>query len=601
MDSNTVLPYRAFAVESSERYEYTTLQSPDTIRLLVIEPGTQDSEICCLILQVSLTKHPTYEALSYTWGEPTKTHALRCGSKRIGVTANLHSALRRLRWTDFRRTLWIDAICINQSDVSEKTQQVRRMKDIYAQAAAVLIWLGDEFHTDWRVFRLIEEFNEKNGNALPEVAAFSIRLMAEDGSLSHAVARLLQRPWFRRVWILQEVAMAAKARLICGTQKTDWKALVRMIQFMQKNGLDAVIGTTIYFTTVISMIDAIGDSHASQDAKGPTLLELLEKTQICSATDPRDCVFALLGIASDGAWAGVAVDYSVDCSKTYKRLAIHNMALKQSLSYLSLSGHQLQTRTPHLPSWVPDWSLNANHAPRCSLAGQGFKASGDAKPDISVLPGGRELITPGHIVETVHRVGKIAITLELTNPFLVTSSTFAQEQVKEMSAVDECDDISSIARPTYPSGEPFASVYWRLMICNRLAMGGPPPPEFAEVEPVFRNWISHADDVMNQRWNKLNPLRLHHAYNAIQYGAAVGKWSSGRVFCATEGRYLGWVPRGTENGDLICVLEGGEVPVVLRRAKDGRYQVLGDCYIHGIMDGEAITRDGIVKEKFCIF
>lgn len=85
-----------------------------------------------------------------------------------------------------------------------------------------------------------------------------------------------------------------------------------------------------------------------------------------------------------------------------------------------------------------------------------------------------------------------------------------------------------------------------------------------------------------------------------QYGSAVGKWASGRVFCATEGRYLGWVPRGVEKGDVVCVLEGGEVPFVMRLAKDGRYEVLGDCYIHGIMDGEATKREGLVKEKFCI-
>jgi hypothetical protein len=595
-----VLPYRNYHEEPSESYQYSTLQNPDTIRLLIIEPGTQYSQIRCSILHKSLTNNPIYEALSYTWGDPTKTHTLRCGSKTIGVTANLHSALRYLRWPDFRRTLWIDAICINQKNASEKTQQVRRMKDIYAQAAAVLIWLGEEFHTDWRVFRLIEEFNEKIEKPFPEVATFTNRMMADDRSLCHAVGRLLQRPWFRRVWIIQEVAMATKARLICGTQKADWKALVRLIHFVLENGLEGDLGTTIYVGMAINVIEAIRDSHATHATKGPALLELLEKTQICSATDPRDRVFALLGIASDGASAGVLIDYSLECSEVYKQLANYNLAFQQSLSYLSFSGHQL--RTPHLPSWVPDWSLNANPAPRSSLAGQGFKASGDAKPNISISPDGRELITTGYIVETVHRVGKIAINLELSNPFINDSEEFLQERLKEIAAVEECDDISSVAKPTYPSGEPLASIYWRIMICNRLFSGALPPPEMAQVEPIFRDLMSHADDIMNQRdYEKLDIYMLRHDYDGNQYTSAVGKWASGRVFCATEGRYLGWLPRGAEKGDVVCILEGGEVPLVMRLANDGRYQVLGDCYIHGIMDGEAMKREGLVKEKFCIY
>jgi hypothetical protein len=192
------------------------------------------------------------------------------------------------------------------------------MIDIYTQAAAVLIWLGDEFHTDWRVFRLIEEFNEKKGNAFPEVATLSSRLMADDGSLSHAVTRLLQRPWFRRVWIIQEVAVARKARLICGTQKTDWSALVRLFRFVQQNGLESVLGMTVYVGMLVSMMEAIRESRGAQTAKGPELVELLEKTQISSATDARDSVFARLGIVSNGPSTGVVIDYSLECSEVYQ-------------------------------------------------------------------------------------------------------------------------------------------------------------------------------------------------------------------------------------------------------------------------------------------
>jgi hypothetical protein len=216
--------------------------------------------------------------------------------------------------------------------------------------------------------------------------------------------------------------------------------------------------------------------------------------------------------------------------------------VQQSLFYLSLAGHQPLSWTPNLPSWVADWSVNANHAPRSSLAGQGFKVSADTKPDISISPGGRALTTSGYIVEKVDRVGTIPITLELSIPFADNTSAFVLEQLKEIAAVEECDDISNIAKPTYPTGESLADVHWRIMICNRLVSGAVPEPEMAEVEPIFRYMMSHADDLINQRWHNLDMYMLRHAYRANQYGSAVGKWASGRVFCATEGRYLGWLP-----------------------------------------------------------
>ncbi|KAH8883497.1 heterokaryon incompatibility, partial [Thozetella sp. PMI_491] len=85
-----------------------------------------------------------YEALSYVWGPPNFSESISCHGVACKVTPNLLAALRRLRYTNKDRTLWVDAICIRQSDIDERIQQVSRMGDIYSQASRVLVWLGDE-------------------------------------------------------------------------------------------------------------------------------------------------------------------------------------------------------------------------------------------------------------------------------------------------------------------------------------------------------------------------------------------------------------------------------------------------------------------------
>jgi hypothetical protein len=350
---------------------------------------------------------------------------------------------------------------------------------------------------------------------------------------------------------------------------------------------------------LVSMMETIRNARRTQSTEGFGLVELLEKTQISSATDTRDSVFALLGIAADGASTGLGIDYSLECGELFQRLAIYKLGVQQSLSYLSFAGLQPLSRTPNLPYWVPDWSINANPAPRSSLAGQGFNTSADTKPNISISPNGRELTASGYVVERVDRVGTIPVTLERSEPFTENNSALFLEAVKEKAALEECDEISNIAKPTYPTGESLASIYWRIVICNRLVSGAVPEPEMAEAEPILQYIASHADDIINRRPYKFDLNILRHLYKAYQYGSALGKWASGRVFCATESHHLGWLPRGAKKGDFICILEGGEVPFVMRSA-DGRYKVLGDCYIHGIMDGEAMKREGLVKEKFCL-
>jgi hypothetical protein len=123
---------------------YSVLEAQH-IRVLTLEQSAQhDSIITCSLAAVSLSEsaRPQYEALSYVWGEAAERNEILLDGQPTSITRNLWTALKYIRKSGTSRTLWIDAICINQNDMHERNEQVRQMGQIYSQASRVLIWLG---------------------------------------------------------------------------------------------------------------------------------------------------------------------------------------------------------------------------------------------------------------------------------------------------------------------------------------------------------------------------------------------------------------------------------------------------------------------------
>jgi hypothetical protein len=125
-------------------YQYKPLSHDDETRLLHLAPGSGDETIQVTLHPVRLSDKPSYEAISYCWGDAEDTREVHCEGQLLHVTISLFTALRRLRKQDGARVLWADAVCINQADVAEKNRQVQLMSRIYAQPSSILIWLGDD-------------------------------------------------------------------------------------------------------------------------------------------------------------------------------------------------------------------------------------------------------------------------------------------------------------------------------------------------------------------------------------------------------------------------------------------------------------------------
>lgn len=182
------------------QYRYSPLsRTTHCIRLLRLLPGLERTEnLHCELLEYDI-RHATatnhlYEALSYIWGSEETPNPIIIRNQggedtQLAVTQNLHAALLRLRHCQFPRIIWVDAICINQSDNEEKEHQIRLMAEIYAKANRVIVWLGEA-----------QDISERALEAICLAGQQSTKLWDKD-PVHRAVLQLLQRQWFQRIWV----------------------------------------------------------------------------------------------------------------------------------------------------------------------------------------------------------------------------------------------------------------------------------------------------------------------------------------------------------------------------------------------------------------
>jgi hypothetical protein len=203
---------------SESRYDYETLFHDDYIRVCRLLPGDKNLPLQCELIELPVQGCPlTYECLSYAWGESTQAYTIICAGRRIPITKTLYAVLLILRDTEKPRDLWIDQICINQLDLPERGRQVQMMADIYRNADHVIIWLGEASKNSSLAFKYAEQ--------LLHVAKITNHAGIDDDTMQRhnlpgpgskawlALGELLQRPWFARSWVVQEISVAKEATL----------------------------------------------------------------------------------------------------------------------------------------------------------------------------------------------------------------------------------------------------------------------------------------------------------------------------------------------------------------------------------------------------
>jgi hypothetical protein len=324
-------------------YRYQRLRYNDSIRLLVIHPSPNSSDpITCTIQHARLSDASIeYEAVSYTWGDSIETQKIHFynSARKLLVRHNCHNALRQVRRKHRNRLLWIDAICINQTDLQERARQVRIMDQIFSKASCVLV--------------ILREPNANNGILFEELVAAD-ELLSRTGRCdrerpSDAILQLLEDwfedPWFTRVWILQEVCGKDFVEFICGSAYFSYGSLSALYY-----GYRNFQSTKAFWPTALHWISMPPEEFSTPQFN---LWNRLGKTRGYLATDPKDRVFALQSlIGSEQSEMNSLIDYTQSAEECYTEVAMF---------LLPVLGLRLLTavRHPHdkkMPSWIPDWS-----------------------------------------------------------------------------------------------------------------------------------------------------------------------------------------------------------------------------------------------------
>ncbi|KAI0436917.1 heterokaryon incompatibility protein-domain-containing protein [Xylaria telfairii] len=377
-------------------------------RLATILPGQWNDRIRCRLVRFSIDQAPTaqYKALSYVWGSPHVTEVIELQDENHDSTINLACAIRHIRNTERPVDIWIDALCINQSDMSEKSQQVALMRDIYAGAQEVVVFLGDginhriprayftrpppppvvfwndsrddchprQFHEflastwkdeSWNAFYTIclirSLSNECDAQTIIEGAKVEIRQAFE------LLRRLTVEPWWQRIWVVQEIAIPEKVTIRYGNVIVPWELFVQGAQAMASLDLNIDIEhkkLLSFFARQVLNVETLRTEWKA--GNGTNLLSLLQKFSDRKATDERDKVYALLGLANEKDL--LIPDYSVGIHELYEKTVISLIKNHRSLAPLSGDLRRKNSQSQGLGSWVPDWGAIINESDRKRMA-----------------------------------------------------------------------------------------------------------------------------------------------------------------------------------------------------------------------------------------
>ncbi|KAL8649751.1 MAG: hypothetical protein Q9210_004213 [Variospora velana] len=293
--------------------------TPSFTRLMLVFAGSGSDPLVCSLTVVDIENTLPYEALSYVWGRDLACRPLWCDGGLLQIRPNLDTALRFLRLPSHARRLWVDAICIDQGNVDERTRQVQYMRLVYKYAARTIVWLGLKSPGIDEVFRLAQVIaeikdadRESNGAVsqpakvhLPELDIIT-EIFEANTEAVHRLTDFFNRDYFVRIWCVQEVVVSRWCVAKCEDLEIDFMVLLSTIINVNMRRTSMFAGRPLEFWNMIYMLKQPGRSnlprvsgHAVEGSVG-SLENLLIGTRDFLATDARDKIFSLLGISDEG-------------------------------------------------------------------------------------------------------------------------------------------------------------------------------------------------------------------------------------------------------------------------------------------------------------
>jgi len=561
-------------------YHHSKIDATKQIRLLTLLRGKQNQPIKCTFTTSYLRPSPPdYVAISYAWEDPSLKHKIECDGKELGVTENVKIMLEHLREEDKDKVYWIDALCINQANLEERNKQVRLMGQIYEIASQVTIWLGPEGHDSG----VLEEFIPRLADALSECRKLnvhdeeSILLKAQtsrDATEWVALKKLFERPWFNRTWVIQELVVSTRHEILCGKgtfSVSELSSIMNSIRGFYLGGSELFRSLNLNWATISTFIRLTNIWNWRKSGDKVALPYLSYSFWSSQATDPRDKVFAMLALDSQLHFR-LEPNYEDTIQNVYT-LATKLTLEGQQTGILSLAGIGNHRSLEGLPSWVPDFTTKEFPVSPFGLYAYGGWGSSPQPPLEK-----RRFHCEGNKL-TLHGV-KIDAAKSLSTP--LTMRAGGNMNLAEL--LHEADILFSASR--HALQDPHSDAQWRSLIADRVFENA----QYITAPTAYRTYFQAVRHLLGvSEGNEYPGIEEYEkpetdAY-VYRFTVALTLSAAGRRFCVTEKGDVGLVPKYTNVGDLVCVFAGLDVPFIVRPSESqaGTYELVGECYIHGIM------------------
>lgn len=485
-------PFDAFPFYS----DYKALdKSTRSIRLLQMRLESSD-DIHATILHTSLDNSAEYEALSYCWGPPDLPKTIYIDQEPVHIRSSLHSFLYALCQQEQSLPVWVDSICINQHDVPERNWQVSLMGDIYRTAVRVKSWIGSsDSYSDYA-------FAFANCHEHDEIVSLNDSSRMKQTALE-SIGIVLEKPYWRRLWIIQEMALARELWLVCGIRTVQWEIFSRVLENIRSfpghatssvkdlrdnlhnrvplvsqipsNSIDALqlrrnFSKSMHHHIIAEICDSKDNSVPSVDdlmvIPDASLLRQMSRFSSQASAEPKDKIYALLSVATDGGL--LTVDYSKSLADV-----VMDAILASYHTYLSLLNsleHEDESRTccsevdfHTQPIYSHPFFMFLGSTAEC-LANMGLDANCHehlaAIADIKGCSGMRHVLWASGTTQ----FGSVVWYLDETSPALDVSSV-------ELSAQSTSSD----------------DVYCALVVLNEIQL-------CAQAYPLINGWCSVKDN-----------------------------------------------------------------------------------------------------------
>jgi heterokaryon incompatibility protein (HET) len=589
---------------------YENLHTEDIIRLVKLDPEAAKLESGYQLRSFTLKEAPPYHALSYAWGSVSQKVSIIINSQKLQISQLLYATLEEIcpipeianRW------FWIDQISVNQNDLDERAHQVQLMRDIYSRSEATVIYIGpfsstEDAEIDPLLGKIIQIWDKRDDlsnytvtdTRLPPVESLTsddlltLGLPPRSAPIWGKLDRFLEKDYLCRIWVVQEAVLSPQTPiLIYGGRTRSWPQLLKSFYWLDiKQCLMVEYARPVMFLCWM---------YLSSLSKYPWDLQLLlyMGTRCSDSTDPRDKLYALFGMAfqtqDKESYPPILLpNYRKSVGEVFQDATKYLMISSRNLFLLSLTEHSEQasldrnqvqscssSRKDGLPSWVPKYH-GASQRGWFPIALE-LSNEGTLQPSYtrSFDASNRE---PAQIKETADPNALVVRGIKLGSIDWRSPPQSADEQGRfarwfqealprffpsKYSTIDKfIYDYLAVLKSRKPGRDAGQHDFWAYLREQRDRL----------VDPTI---LSQAPEASFGQSYKLD--KLVESYNL-----------SRKTFFCTNGEGFGVGPTHVENGDIVSVLFGSEMPYVLRPCKD-HFHLIGWCFVHGIMDGEIVQR-----------